>query len=460
MGIAGWLRKYLSGISLPVWLGQAIAAVPYELRPGLGSMYRKSTNLIREFEEMDLQSKKAWIFGRMKDLVLYAEENVPFYADHYRKNGFDSASLQGFDDIQRIPPINKSLLLKYELKDRSNLDKPGYLVNTGGTTGTTLDLYIHPDHMGNEWAHMHHIWGQRGFHPRDLKLMLTGRSEFKDGLHYDFLRHSLSISVYAEIDQLAHQLTDVVKRFQPRFIHGYPSALYEFALSCKDKYPELLTLLNRSLTAGFLGSEYPIKLYRETAEDLLGISTISWYGHTERCILAYEGSEPLLYNPFQSYGYTEVMEGETGDPTLIGTSYYNLTSPLIRYDTEDRVMEYKSESELLAGFRVEEGRKGEFILDANGKKITLTGLIFGRHHELFNYCSHIQIYQKEPGFASVLYVPLENRDFPDPRSLFDSKNVNIKFDYIMLSEPVRTSRGKLKLVVEDESFLRKKSDQL
>lgn len=321
MSIAGRLRKTLSEIRVPIWLGQVLAAVPYEMRPGLGSMYRKSTKRIREFEEMDPQSKKAWIFRRMKDLVVYAEGNIPFYADHYRKNGFISASLKEFDDIQQIPPINKSLLLKYELKERSNLDKPGYLVNTGGTSGTTLDLYIHPDHIGNEWAHMHQIWSWRGFHPRNLKLMLTGRSEFKDGLHYDFLRHSLSISVYAEIDQLAPQLMEVVKRYRPRFIHGYPSALYEFALSCQKKYPELLTLLNRSLAAGFLGSEYPIKLYRETAEELLGISTISWYGHTERCILAYEGSEPSLYNPFQSYGYTEVQGNDAEDQTCQGDHF-------------------------------------------------------------------------------------------------------------------------------------------
>lgn len=454
MSIVGWLRKTLSGINLPIWAGQVIAAIPYGIRPGLGSKYRKSANLIRDFEDVDSQWKKDWIFRRIKGLVQYAEEKIPFYADHYRKNGFESASLKEFADIERIPPITKSLLLNYDLKDRSNLDKSGYLVNTGGTSGTTLDLYIHPGHIGNEWAHMHQIWGQRGFHPRDLKLMLTGRSEFKDGLHYDILRHSLSISVYAEIDQLATQLMAVIKRYQPRFIHGYPSALYEFALSCQKKYPELLSLLNRSLTAGFLGSEFPIELYRVTAEELLGISTISWYGHTERCILAYEKTEPFHYSPFQSYGYTEVVENEAGEPTLMGTSYYNLSSPLIRYDTEDQVLDYENRDGLLTGFRIKEGRKGEFVLDANGKKIPLTGLIFGRHHELFNYCSHIQIYQKGPGFASVLYVPLDQEEIPDPAGLFDSKNVNLQFDYIMLTEPVRTSRGKVKLVVEDDSFLR------
>jgi|GEM_PF-463661 len=460
MGIAGWLRRVLSGMRLPLWAGRIIAAVPYHHRPGLGLMYKKSFRSLREMEVMDTRQKEEWVFQKMRDLVIYAENNIPFYSDHYHRNGFDSTSLKTFEDIQRIPPVTKSQLLKYELQNRSNLDQPGYLVNTGGTSGTTLDLYIHPDHMGNEWSHMHHIWSKRGFHPTDLKLMFTGRSEFKRGIHYDFVRHSLSINIYAGIDQIAPQLRKLVQRYHPKYIHGYPSAIYEFALSCRESYPDLLEILRNSLLAGFLGSEYPIRRFRETIEDLFQISTISWYGHTERCILAYEEKDPLIYHPFQTYGFTEVVTNDSGEETLVGSSYYNLTSPLIRYDTEDQVSDYEMEGGLLARFRVKEGRVGEFILDGNGKKIPLTGLIFGRHHELFNYCSHIQIHQKEPGFATVLYVPLKARDISNPKDLFDSKNVNIIFDFLELPEPIRTAAGKVKLIVKDDMIHQKTSEQL
>jgi phenylacetate-CoA ligase len=454
MGMSIWLRKKLSGISIPIWAGQCLALIPYELRPGMVRAYQKSKRMISSFEKMENWQKKEWIFHKVKDIVDYAKHHIPFYADHYQENGFDVSCLRSYEDIKRIPVINKEKLLSYELNNRSNLDKPGYLVNTGGTSGTPLGLYIHPDHLGNEWSHMHHIWGKLGFSPKDLKLMLMGRSEFNSGLYYDFLRHSLSISIYADIDQIVPSLGKIIRRYQPKFIHGYPSALYEFGLACKERYPDLQSLLRDSLQGGFLGSEYPVKIFRETIEDVFQISTISWYGHTERCILAYEKEAPFIYYPFQTYGYAEVIEDDSGENTLIGTSYYNRTSPLIRYDTEDQVANFERDDGLLSRFEIKEGRRGEFILDKNGKKIPLTGLIFGRHHELFNYCTHIQIYQEGPGSATVLFVPVDKNNVPNPQDLFDSKNVNIEFDFKMLDEPVRTPTGKVKLIVEDESYQR------
>lgn len=452
MGLRIWLREKTSAVKIPIWAGQIVSTLPYEIRPGLGRTYLGSKRMIGSFAGMEDGQKKDWIFQRVKGVVESAERKIPFYRDLYREQGFDPASLNSFEDLKRIPIIDKKMLLGYQLDARSDLRNPGYLVNTGGTSGATLGLYIHPDQMGNEWSHMHHIWGKLGFKPRDLKLMLTGRSEFKEGLHYDFARHSLSISVYAEIDQLAGALTEIVKRCRPAYIHGYPSALYEFALACRAKQPALLDQLRGSLRGGFLGSEYPVRLFRETIEDLFGIPTISWYGHTERCILAYEERDPYLYSPFQTYGYTEVVEDGAGDQTLVGTGYYNLASPLIRYNTEDQVADFGREGGLLSWFRIKEGRVGEFILDENGKKIPLTGLIFGRHHDLFNHCTHIQIHQERPGYADVLYVPLDKDHLPDPRDLFDSRNVKIQFEFKMLKEPLRTSAGKVKLLVDENTY--------
>ena len=452
MGLRLWFRSRLLEINLPIWTGQIVSALPYEMRPGMGRMYINSKRSIREFEDLEGWQKQERIFQRVKKIVEYAEANIPFYTDLYENSGFDPASLKSFDDIKRIPVVNKNKLLSYELSERSNSKRPGYLVNTGGTSGATLGLYIHPDHLGNEWSHMHHIWGKIGFDPKDLKIMLTGRSEFDDGLYYDFVRHSLSISVYTEIDQICGQLKKIIKRYQPKYIHGYPSALYEFALACRENHPDLLSSLRKCLQGGFLGSEFPARLFRETIEDIFQIPTISWYGHTERCILAYEIEGSYEYTPFQTYGFAEVIEDDAGGNTLVGTSYFNQTSPLIRYDTEDQVTGFETEDGVLARFQIKEGRKGEFILDKNGKKIPLTGLIFGRHHELFNYCTHLQIHQKEPGYAAVLFVPINKYNFPDPGDLFDSKNVEIEFTYKMLEEPLRTSAGKVKLIVDEDTF--------
>ena len=52
-------------------------------------------------------------------------------------------------------------------------------------------------------------------------------------------------------------------------------------------------------------------------------------------------------------------------------------------------------------FKIEQGRIGDFILDQNNFKIPLTGLLFGRHHKLFNHTTSIQIKQIKPGYAEI-----------------------------------------------------------
>lgn len=82
------------------------------------------------------------------------------------------------------------------------------------------------------------------------------------------------------------------------------------------------------------------------------------------------------------------------------------------------------------------------------EKNPLTGLVFGRHHLIFNYVSHIQIYQKEKGRVLVLYKP--NVTLPNPvEELFDFSNVNITFDFLEVKNPIKTLSGKFKLLVDE-----------
>ena len=72
-------------------------------------------------------------------------------------------------------------------------------------------------------------------------------------------------------------------------------------------------MLSVNLKGAFLGSEYPHKQYREVIEDVFDIDTISWYGHTERAVLAYEKHEQFVYEPFLSYGFSEAIKNEEGE---------------------------------------------------------------------------------------------------------------------------------------------------
>jgi phenylacetate-CoA ligase len=195
-----------------------------------------------------------------------------------------------------------------------------------------------------------------------------------------------------------------------------------------------------------MGSEFPHPHYRNTIEDVFSIKTISWYGHTERAVLAYVKNEKYLYEPFQTYGYTEVMNVD-GKDELIGTSYYNQASPLIRYNTNDEVTKTTSEGGILQSFQMKGGRSGEFVIDRDGKKINLTGLIFGRHHELFNEAKYIQVKQIEPGIIEIHYVA-NGLSAEKAAMLFDSNNVNMVISFVQRDEPVRTVAGKVNLLIK------------
>jgi len=196
-----------------------------------------------------------------------------------------------------------------------------------------------------------------------------------------------------------------------------------------------------------LTSEFPSRHYRNTIEEVFLAPTQSFYGHTETCIMAYEG-EPFLFRTLQSYGYAEV-ENINDSSCLVGTNYFNFESPLIRYNTEDIVGDVDLESGVLKTFRITKGREGDFILDKNQVKIPLTGLIFGRHHRIFNYCKHIQIKQEIPGTAIVYYVEgIKSINEEDAYQYFEVSDVAINFVFKSLKSPILSKSGKVNLLIK------------
>ena len=54
---------------LPPNLGKILARIPFQYRPGIGSIYRKRKREIAEFEDTHTSAKKSFIFGKIYRLV-------------------------------------------------------------------------------------------------------------------------------------------------------------------------------------------------------------------------------------------------------------------------------------------------------------------------------------------------------------------------------------------------------
>ena len=444
MSLAFFLRNNLNRIPYPI--GKFFSLIPYDYRPGLSNAYRTSRKDIQHFSSSSISDQKIKIFDQVKQQISKAYEEIHFYQDTYNKNGFDIRELESFEDLKKIPIINKDQLLEYDLEQRSNLSLGGMKANTGGSSGKPLTFHTPAAKMGREWAHLHHIWKeQMNFKFTEVKLMVMGRADIQNYIEYDFLRHSLKVDIYRSYQKLSEEIEKNFKGVPIHFLHGYPSAIYELALYCR-KDQILLNLLRENLKGCILNSEFPHIHHRKIIEETFNIKSYAFYGHSEGCVIAYETSMEK-YKPLHSYGFAEAIEFE-GEMNLVGTNFYNNISPLIRYNTEDKIEKPEFEEDLLSAFKMKKGRNGEFILDKEGKTIPLTGLIFGRHHKLFDYCKHIQVRQITPGKAEILYVAKNNLSF-NAEELFDSQNINVDFSFKQSQSPVRTLAGKVNLLVKD-----------
>ncbi len=434
---------------MPIYIRGCIGSVAGAFNPFYKTWSSSSNSIVRSFEGWDTNRRKQFIFNSIKKNVDHAYANIPFYHDYYGLNNFKPADLRCFEDITKIPAISKSLLSEYPIENRSYLSKGAVISNTGGSSGHSLAFYTDKEvRKTNEATHMTTIWEKLGYCSSDLKLVLNGQNRIENDVDFCFQTNSLRLDIYKQFKQTTKKLKEIAKRYPVKFLHGYPSIIYEFALFCENEDNELREILRKTLKGAFLGSEFPYSRIRDKIESVFCIDTVNWYGHTEAAILAWEKHEKFRYYPFQTYGFAEISE----EGHLMGTSFYDQATPFIRYDTEDVISDPDIRDGFLISFEIKEGRAGEYVKDRNGKNISLTALVFGRHHKLFDFCSHIQVYQPENGKALILYVPLENNSDLRPESLFDSTNIEMEFTFQKLSTPFRTRSGKLNLLVKQSQI--------
>lgn len=434
--------------NIPYPVGCLLAKIPYRMRPWIGHFYRENQSRILAFEKMNTEQKQNYIVDRMRKVITNSMK-IPFYRKLYADHGVRPENIHDYSDIARLPIVSKEMLRNIPLEERSFRAPGRYVVNTGGSSGATLDFYITPAQIPVEWAHMHTIWAKYGYKQSALKIGFGGRNLGNKSIVYDGLRHQHTINVYTDFKCILPALRKVVAKGNVRYLHGYPSAMAEFAENCMRLAPDVVESLRYSLCGAFLGSEYPAESYRLKIESVFDIPTISWYGHTERAILAWEKQEKYVYYPFQTYGYCEVVPNpETGGWKLIGTSYGNSASPFIRYDTGDDVEPVEIRDGLLQSFRIRSGRIGEFVLDRQGVKIPLTALIFGRHHRLFDIAQFVQVQQTTSGEMTVI-VTIKG-DIPRGfvfSEWFDNTGLDMKIQFRAVDKPILSPSGKVTLKV-------------
>lgn len=435
--------------SLPVSLGTVIGRLPWWVKLGPG--YTLAKEGIRPLLGCPGEERRSALYVRLLKTLSSARREIPMYRGipaycDVLEGGPGGSSCADVEEMwRRLPILSKAELRQWSAHERTRPRGSRVRLNTGGTTGEPLDFYVDRGAFAREFAHIHFIWSHIGYQGHHVRLLLRGRRFGRRPLVFDSATNAFNLNPYLPPRDQVTAVGDIARQLD--YIHGYPSLIQQFIWACIEHSPGLLRVLRSRLRGVLLGSEYPTPSCRSFIEEQLCEHTLSWYGHSEMAVLAYETSR-YCYVPMHSYGFCEAVRSVHGGHRLVGTSYRNRVAPLIRYDTGDLVTP-RFQAGILASFRVAEGRTADFISTKTGSRVSLTALIHGRHHRAFDYLRFVQVYQAEAGKATLLVVTNdgERRAPTTILSDFDLAEVDVDFDLRELDAPLRTELGKLPLLV-------------
>ncbi len=443
--------------TLPAPLKTPFGLLPFGVMAG--AAYRRTLRRGVALDRAPREDVLACQGRLLGDMLAFAAAHVPAY----RELEDTVARLRPFEALKAFPPVSKADLAenlqRYLPRDFEKM--PHYACATGGSSGNQLHFYVDDDSHAVEMAFMHRQWMRVGYTPRARKATFRGVPfpHLGAGEYWQAnpIYHELQFSPFHLSESTMPAYIDKLFAFRPQFLHGYPSALIllaEYVLRNEIDFSPL------SLRAVLLGSEPVYPGQHDTLERAFRCRAYSWYGHSERAVLAGECEQDRAYHAFPDYGVVEILTkdgraaeaGERGE--IVGTGLLNRSMPFIRYRTED--IARRCPPECACGrrwdrFDAVEGRKQEYVVGRTGARISPTAL--NMHSAVFDKVLRHQYHQSTPGVMELRMVVAEDFTEDDARALqaaFAEKvGDELGIELRVVEEIPLTQRGKLRRLIQE-----------
>jgi phenylacetate-CoA ligase len=360
---------------------------------------------------------------RLRRLLGNAGTHVPFYRNHFRKQGFEPSDLRRLEDLRGLPTLTKETILEHHrdfLAENVARDSLVYMT-TGGSTGNPLKIWMDSRYKAcaraTTWFHMSVAGFEPGtvssvrLHGDILPTELVGRGIFWQEAPED--PGKLVMSSYHIDSGTAAEFVNRINQHRPRYLHAFSSAV-----SLLAGYVEELGLdLDLELSAVFTDSEVLYTEQRTRLERVFGCPVYSTYGHTEGSVLGITtpGSRHIHLVP--QVGIAELLD-EEGKPVtepgqrgeIVVTGFYNHVFPFIRYRTRDiGILASMDGHEHNGGrhfvsLKDVEGRVQDYAVDRTGRAVPLAPALFDYNFD-WSGIDRFQVYQNRPGRLVFRLVP-------------------------------------------------------
>lgn len=331
-------------------------------------------------EKWALQRRNEWRLQRLGDLLEHCWDHVPFYRELWSDHGVKLRRPGNFAELEAFPVVNRDTFREH--RDRIIADNLRNISHkddaTGGTTGSPLkykqDLSLHALRYG---------FGQicfrfTGYNYGDDVCTIAGGSLIPGQATLrnrarNWLERGHGVSCVGMNDKVAKACYDMIQRYQPVIIQGYPSMIAEFCSIIKNE-----NFLFGNLKAVITTAEMLYPQYRSRIEETLGVPVFDHYGCNDGGLASFECElhRGLHYNDLESIIEVIAPDAE-GIGNIAITNLWNRSMPFIRYENGDQISLEKDQcacGRVYPLIRSVHGRTGDILRFANGRSLGAPGL--------------------------------------------------------------------------------------
>ncbi len=432
--------------------------LPVRFRFGIsyGPIFRYWLAFLKESEEWDRERIETFQFEQLRALLIHAGKNVPYYRRVFSEYGFNPEKIQEPKDIEILPLLDKETVrdnwqdLLSENIPRRRMIRTG----TGGTTGIPVIIYTTKDAEEKHWATIVDLWSRIGYHPRSRVVSFYHNITYgkRNFMPYKKYANQLIISRNFFNRQWLVRFVEMIRRFRPEFVCGFPSHLTFFC----NFMEETAEAPFNGIKAVLIYSEGIMHWQKKLIERYFGARVFVSYGMVEKVLYGGDCEHPDRgIHLYPQYGFVEnrpVCEHNE----LIGTGFINYAMPLIRYRTMDAGTvtghHCKECGRSYPIVPAVEGRLYDYVVDKHGNIVSIIGV--GTRSDCFDNVKMYQFYQEEKGkvILRILRKPTyTDRDTWRIREELEKKlgirdNLDVVIEFVEDIE--RTPAGKSRVIIQ------------
>ena len=295
---------------------------------------------LEQLQWLSVEELKARQLVKLKNIVRYAYENVPFYQNKFQGIGFRPDDLNSFEDYKQLPTLTKKdiqihldeLISKNISKDRLLKD------SSGGSTGIPTVFYTDKSNrdlrrgaalMSDSWTGWQvgekssYLWGA----DRDTDVIRS----LKDKIAHKFIHRTSLLNAFELDEATMRRHVETLRREKPTLIIAYANVAFFFGKFLLESGLSIPSPKGIVCSAETLTEEK-----RAVIEKAFGCKALNRYASREIGLIAAECPHQSGLHINTEDVYVEIEQnGDSDFGEIIVTDFNNHAMPFIRYRTGD-----------------------------------------------------------------------------------------------------------------------------